>query len=228
LRELREVEKQWYKENSCVRGLNGQGEDDPRLDEVGAPTGIPFGTVLPDWRRAVNELGKAIQRYMDYYDKEKNTGCGCPEFLHVVGFSDGATTIALYQNGVLAPSETIEPNYSEAYGMVAIIDMVRVSDHVDLLFGNWPNGDPDRKPYPVAKGEFVTHLSIRNESPGLFRSLTPNWTGIAVGWTDYWIEPRREFGHMDVPGQSFVKTELKKKLIDALEQRKSQCDCQRD
>lgn len=127
---------------------------------IPAPTGALFGQLLPKWDHALRKLEATLNDYR-YYLTTVPPG-KCAEQLHIIGFSDGASTISAGLNlGSFWGFDGIETPW-QGLGTIGLIDEVRyfnsVCPNIELdtadVTPNWQ--------YPVMRYENLTNLS-----PGL-------------------------------------------------------------
>ena len=139
--EHNEYYRKCYKGCFAPRTMGDNCGAPTRYEFIGSPTGFWLGGVLfPNWSGALQRLDKAVREYNKYYFSVRlerlNGGCcRCPEYLHIIGFSDGATTVARWlEAGAPAASigfrmrvaeDFVDTKKESPYGMVALLDVVR-------------------------------------------------------------------------------------------------------
>ena len=196
---LDRAEAQWYQKNLHVEGFQGY---------PGAPaSGVAQLDYLEDasWETVMNNLVARLEKYQRWRrEKLKQYPSGCLEAVHLIGFSDGASTIAGFLNGEGSDPKQFRPGS----GLVGLVDCVRKYKHV-----GW-NTDA-AKTYTVNTQSFgATHFAVRN--PDGWRTLLPlgaagyNLTG---GWN---LKPVH-VPHVDVAKHQTTRDHLETGLKKALD-----------
>lgn len=139
---------------------------------------------------AIEKLSGAVTEYRNYVLelRNKKDSCVCPEFLHIVGFSDGATTIAkaIKESGsaIELPKDTI--------GLVGLVDLVRYDELI-------PNARDDKKLYVATIGPSCS-------SSHAIRSTKGGWRGYQI--LSDWKETRVATNHFGIPKHGLTKEAL--------------------
>ena len=207
---LAQLERQWYKAHRPCTEFAPKS-----LDFISAPTGLFL--IAPNWDAAIDKLQNAIREYDAYRErieeKRRNGECVCPEYLHVVGFSDGASTIGGWLNEG-APGQSKWP-----MGLIGAVDLVRVARGNALT--------PNKKigaAHSVNKAVGITHVNVWNHTPW-YHLTQGNWTGhFLPGWSNWGSDDGT--AHTDFPGHTTVFQAIGLGMFtDALPQLKDSCKC---
>lgn len=135
-----------------------------------APTG-PFGAMAPDWPSARARFENEISAFQGYL-QNVDTPCECREYLDIVGFSDGASTIGGWLNhGAL----NTQPG-DDFYGVIALIDVIRKFNTTDPNTNN--NATWQVSPMPPDRF-VIEYTAFRNKSGGILQGcfVSPSWAG---------------------------------------------------
>lgn len=170
-----------------------------------APTG-PFGAMAPDWPSARTRLESEISAFQSY-QQIVDTPCKCREYLQIVGFSDGASTIGGWLNfGALFT----QPG-DDFYGVIALIDVIRkfnTSGPNTNTNATWQVNE-----MPLNR-VVIEYTAFRNRSGGILNGclLTGDWTGhrittAPVPWSDGGFLNNNTC-HTDFPNDSLVANGL--------------------
>ena len=207
---LADLERQWYKAHLPCTELAPKS-----LDFIPWPTGL-FPLTHPDWNRATKKLRDAIAKYDEYRKrvekKRQNGDCVCPEYLHIVGFSDGASTIGDWLNrGAVGHSQW-------TMGFIGTVDLVRIARENPLAVNRSPGAD-----YNISTTVGTTHANVRNEEPSFLG--TPGIAGYFV--PEFFNRANRDgTPHIAFPGHEEVFRIIGIGMFtDALPQLRETCTC---
>lgn len=168
------------------------------------PTG-DFGAMSPDWDLARDRIETEIQHFQNYL-QGVDVPCECREYLHIVGFSDGASTIGGWLNTGAGNTQ----NGDNHYGVVSLIDVIRQFNSQSLNTSTSATWTVSAMP---ANRTVVEYRSFRNRSAGGFSCIPPtiNWTGYRIlaepPWTNDTLV-QNNICHVDFPDEPPVKSVL--------------------
>lgn len=201
------AETSWYVfKRPCTQAASGEFESFEFISDPAEPwPGLP---VLPSWETAKQKLTKAVRKYNRYLDgvlrRQRNGECICPEYLHIIGYSDGASTIAHWLNDGASDLR------AEYLGLVGAVDMVR--------YGKLEVPNALRKSKTVTTyGDSATYVALQGR--GLWRGYTfqPETT-----WTNDWIQGA---DHRAMPGHPKTRATLEKALNTSMRTLIEKCHC---
>jgi RHS repeat-associated protein len=229
IKQLEQAEADFYERRlPCVVGKRKPTKNVIRDPTEAFPPLIPL---IANWRAAVHRLEYAVDEYNQYLkeiqERQEKGECVCPEYLHIVGYSDGASTIAHYLNGIYRSqtcsnssdpggrtTSTCKLNGELPAGLVGVVGLIDVVRHA--MDGKHTVG-PDNvvgKPLAVWPGA-VENVGFRSTKHGLL-----DWTGFQiVGFVapEAWRDVPVDTNHGGMPGHPIVRSELLYELNNALQ-----------
>ena len=162
----------------------------------------------------MNKLVVEIDKYRKYLERveqiQQRDCCVCPEELHIVGYSDGATTIARWLNKG-SPGAGGVPKPPVGVGLIGLVDLVRT--HV------LPNYDP-KKTHLVGTSSGSAWKAVRANEGGFL-----SWAGHLIVPSPPWDNIFVGVSHSQIPWHIETIWHLRDGLYEALEVRKKLCEC---
>lgn len=177
---------------------------------VWCPTGDFGNPTNPDWPTALGRIHKHIAWMIEQQDA-LGVPCECREYVHIVGYSDGASTIGGW---LLAGAPDIMAGH-DFMGAVILIDAVREYNCQSLgLFGCFPNTNTGATWNVGIMPEGVDpamYRAWRNVSPpGQCGMLADKWAGHRIQPEPPWINMLLPPGicHLNVLSAAALVTDL--------------------
>ena len=182
------------------------------------PTG-DSGDIFPDWSQAFFQLDQEVGCF-GVEQAMVDTPCECREYLHIIGFSDGASTIGGWLNGG-APNVIAGTDF---LGVIALIDVVRVFECISCAGNTNTNATWLVNPLPPDRAA-QEYLSFRNKTPGFpfpCGIIQSGWVGhrILNDPTPWFNSPLVDQGvcHTDFPNDPNVVFSLIPSIVAATTQ----------
>ena len=223
---IAKIEQAWYRQNQPnTFPVNKEG-----YTFISAPTGegLIGGFGFPDWKAAQDKLNKVVEGYelyrrslaaLNVITRLAGTPCELkPEYLHIVGFSDGATTIALWQRNSAAFQQ-------DPYGLIMVIDLVRRgnTDGGQAVLGDLPNLWTHTELNVPTTSNATVFAAIAHQTPAwALWSAQAGWTGhklVGGKWEgNMLVQDNKK--HSEFPGSQTVRDEFNMQLMEALKRLK--------
>lgn len=167
------------------------------------PTGP--NSPAPDWPMARNLREDEIQNFQGYL-QSVDLPCECREYLHIIGFSDGASTIGGWLNIGALNTQAGDDHYS----VIGLVDVIR-------QFGNFAPNMSANATWAViampAGREVIEYTAFRNKSGDFLAcGSTLFWEGHRILTTPTpWMNSalnQQNVCHPNFPNTNFVKLDL--------------------